>query len=83
MKYIALVVIMAMSSNFLLFGQKDKEPIKIEVKDSEKKVDIIVDGELFTSYIYPDMLTVLIFGTIQMQSLRRKRMGLAQFPTNL
>lgn len=54
MKYIALVVIMAMSSNFLLFGQKDKEPIKIEVKDSEKKVDVMVDGKLFTSYIYPD-----------------------------
>ncbi|AKP49619.1 DUF6807 domain-containing protein [Cyclobacterium amurskyense] len=54
MKYIALVVIMAMSSNFLLFGQKDKEPIKIEIKDGEKKVDVMVAGELFTSYIYPD-----------------------------
>lgn len=54
MKYIALVVIMAMSSNSLLFGQKDKEPIKIIANDAEKKVDVMVDGELFTSYIYPD-----------------------------
>jgi hypothetical protein len=54
MKYIALVTIIAMSSNFLSFGQQDKEPIEIEVKESEKKVDVMVDGELFTSYIYPD-----------------------------
>ena len=37
----------------LLFAQK-KESIDLNVKEGEKKVDVLIGGELFTSYIYPD-----------------------------
>ncbi len=39
----------AMSSS-VLFAQK----IDLKVNDAEKKVDVMIDGKLFTSYIYPD-----------------------------
>lgn len=55
MKYKALILIMVMSSSIILVGQKkNKEAIELKVSDSEKKVDVMVDGKLFTSYIYPD-----------------------------
>ena len=34
--------------------EKATERFQISVNDSEKKVDILCDGELFTSYIYPE-----------------------------
>ncbi len=37
----------------LLFAQK-KEAIDLNVKEAEKKVDVLIGGELFTSYIFPD-----------------------------
>lgn len=37
----------------LLFAQK-KEAIDLNVKEAEKKVDVLIGGKLFTSYIYPD-----------------------------
>lgn len=55
MKYNALILIIVMSSSTVLFGQKkNKEAIELKVSDSEKKVDVMVDGKLFTSYIYPE-----------------------------
>jgi hypothetical protein len=36
----------------LLFGQS-KQPIDLKVNEAEKKVDVLIDGKLFTSYIYP------------------------------
>lgn len=55
MKYKALILIIVMSSSTVLFGQKkNKEAIELKVSDSEKKVDVMVDGKLFTSYIYPE-----------------------------
>jgi len=40
---------------FLLAGCQPKVPeIRFEVKSQEKKVDVLVDGMLFTSYIYPE-----------------------------
>ena len=39
----------------LLHGQHgNMQPIELNVHEAEKKVDIMVDGKLFTSYIYPD-----------------------------
>ncbi len=55
MKYQAILLILIMSSSTMLFGQKmKKEPIEIKVNEAEKKVDIMVGGDLFTTYMYPD-----------------------------
>lgn len=55
MKYSALILLMVVGSNTVLFGQnKDKEAIDLKVSDSERKVDVLVDGKLFTAYIYPE-----------------------------
>ncbi|MBD3628935.1 PmoA family protein [Cyclobacterium sp.] len=55
MKYSAIILIMVMSSSTLLFAQKkSKEKIELQVNEAEKKVDVMVGGEHFTSYIYPD-----------------------------
>jgi hypothetical protein len=41
----------------ILFCQcGNKQQIDLEVNDSEKKVDILFDGKLFTSYIYPESI---------------------------
>lgn len=45
----------ALTSSFLLFNQCKSGPaIDLKVNTAEKKVDVLVDGKLFTSYIYPD-----------------------------
>lgn len=55
MQYQAILLILIMSSSTMLFGQKmKKESIEVNVNESEKKVDIMVGGELFTTYMYPD-----------------------------
>lgn len=55
MKYSAIILILIMSSSTLLFAQKkSKEKIELQVNEAEKKVDVMVGGEHFTSYIYPD-----------------------------
>jgi len=39
----------------LLYAQHgNMKPIELNVHEAEKKVDVMVDGKLFTSYIYPD-----------------------------
>jgi len=44
-----------LSSSMLLLGQHGNQlPIELKVNGAEKKVDVMVDGKLFTSYIYPD-----------------------------
>jgi len=47
-----------LSSSLLLISQcntSSKQPsVDLVVNDAEKKVDVLVDGELFTSYIYPE-----------------------------
>ena len=52
MKYKTLLLVAALSSSSLLFGQS-KQPIDLKVNEAEKKVDVLIDGKLFTSYIYP------------------------------
>ncbi len=55
MKYKVLILVAVICSNSLLFGQSDsKIPVDLKVNEGEKKVDVMVDGKLFTSYIYPD-----------------------------
>jgi hypothetical protein len=39
----------------LLFSQCSSKPrVDLQVNDAEKRVDVLVDGKLFTAYIYPD-----------------------------
>ncbi len=63
-KYIVAIAILISSVNFMSCSSKKSENTKTEeVKaqkkiqlirnDAEKKVDVMIDGELFTSYIYP------------------------------
>ncbi|WP_163380911.1 PmoA family protein [Cyclobacterium sp. SYSU L10401] len=55
MKYSAIILIMIISSSSLLFAQKkSKEKIEIQVNEAQNKVDVMVGGKVFTSYIYPD-----------------------------
>jgi hypothetical protein len=49
------VIMTALICSLLLFTQcVDKITIDLKENAAEKKVDILVDGKLFTSYIYPD-----------------------------
>ncbi len=55
MKYKAFLVLAALSSSVLLYSQCSTKPmIDLHVSEVEKKVDVMIDGKLFTSYIYPD-----------------------------
>ena len=55
MKFRALIFLAAISSSMLLLSQCSSEPVfDLKANEAEKKVDVMVDGELFTSYIYPD-----------------------------
>ncbi|MDX9923350.1 MAG: PmoA family protein [Ignavibacteriaceae bacterium] len=46
------------SFSFLLNAQSDSK-FKIVNNDPEKKIDILIDGKLFTSYLYSDEIPVL------------------------
>ena len=53
MKYKILMTVL--TGSLLLFNQcSNAQKLDLQVKDTEKKVDVLVDGKLFTSYIYPD-----------------------------
>jgi hypothetical protein len=39
-----------------LSGLAQKKAVKFETDEKNKKVDVLIDGKLFTSYIYPDDL---------------------------
>ena len=55
MKYRTFMLLAALSSSMLLLSQCSTKPtVDLQVNDAEKKVDVMVDGKLFTSYIYPD-----------------------------
>lgn len=55
MKYIVLIFMTVLIGSTSLLGQSAKKPaIDLKVNKADKKVDVMVDGELFTSYIYPD-----------------------------
>lgn len=57
MKFRALIFLAAIASTTLLLCQCSSETsIDLKVKDAEKKVEVLIDGELFTAYIYPDLI---------------------------
>ncbi len=44
-----------LSSSLLLFSQCESGPeIDLKENEAEKKVDVLIDGKLFTSYIFPE-----------------------------
>lgn len=50
-----ILLLVCMGIQFSINGCKEGTPvIDLKVKDQEKKVDVLIDGILFTSYIYPD-----------------------------
>lgn len=54
-----LLIIIACAAFFCSFftGCTDEVPlIELQVKEQEKKVDVLIDGQLFTSYIYPETI---------------------------
>jgi len=54
-----LLIIIACAAFFCSFfaGCTDEVPlVELQVKEQEKKVDVLVDGQLFTSYIYPETI---------------------------
>ena len=51
----AILAIAILTFSTLLMGQQSVEPeITLRVKEAEQKVDVLIDGQQFTSYIYPD-----------------------------
>ena len=54
MIYKAIILTAVLSISTLLSAQHgNMQTIEFQVKDAERKVDILIDGKLFTSYIYP------------------------------
>lgn len=54
MKYRFLMLLTVFTGSTALFGQSKELSIDLKADEAEKKVDVMVGGELFTSYIYPD-----------------------------
>jgi hypothetical protein len=55
MKNNAITILAVLSCSMLLFVQCSQKPmVDLQVNEAEKRVDVMVDGKLFTSYIYPD-----------------------------
>ncbi|MEA3479143.1 MAG: PmoA family protein, partial [Bacteroidota bacterium] len=51
------IFLAAISSSMLLLSQCNSEAVlDLKVNEDEKKVDVMVNGKLFTSYIYPDQI---------------------------
>jgi len=56
-KNFAFMAYAILSFSILLVSQCSTEPeISLRVNGTEQKVDVLIDGQLFTSYIYPDMI---------------------------
>jgi hypothetical protein len=57
MKNRVFTLLAALCSISLIFSQCSSEAVlDLEVNEDEKKVDVVVDGKLFTSYIYPEQI---------------------------
>ena len=55
MKYTLLMLIAVFTGGPALFCQSTKKPnIDFKTDEADSKVDVLVGGELFTSYMYPD-----------------------------
>lgn len=57
MKHKAFFLPAVLISSILLFSQCSQQPVlDLKVNEAEKKVEVLVEGTLFTSYIYPDQI---------------------------
>ena len=57
MKFRAFFLLTALLGSTLLLSQCSNEAeLDLVVNEAEKKVDVLLDGKLFTSYIYPDQI---------------------------
>jgi hypothetical protein len=57
MKLKVFILLAAFGSSILLLSQCSSEAaLDLQVNEAEKKVDVLIDGTLFTSYIYPDQI---------------------------
>ena len=57
MKYKTLPILVILTFSMLIFVQcNKKQTVNLQVNEAEKKVDVLIDGEFFTSYIYPDKI---------------------------
>ncbi|MFO7671964.1 MAG: PmoA family protein [Bacteroidales bacterium] len=50
------VLTVLMGSMPLLSQCTTRQVVELKANDAEKKVDVFIDGKLFTSYIYPDVI---------------------------
>ncbi len=53
MKSHSIILLLTILSIVPCFAQSKKDRIQLTIKDKEQKVDVLVDGKLFTSYFYP------------------------------
>ncbi|NOR75605.1 MAG: hypothetical protein GQ525_10645 [Draconibacterium sp.] len=57
MKYKTLPILVILTFSMLIFVQcNKKQVVNLKVNEAEKKVDVMIDGDFFTSYIYPDKI---------------------------
>ncbi len=57
MKNIAIVFLTALSLSAPLFSQcNTNQVIELKAVEAEKRVDVMIEGKLFTSYIYPEVI---------------------------
>jgi hypothetical protein len=55
MKRILFISTTVLTVCFLFFSHcTSRKPVDLNINEAEKKVDVIIDGKLFTSYIYPE-----------------------------
>ncbi len=53
MKSFSILLLTVILSISQCFAQSKKDRIQLIIKDKEHKIDVLVDGKLFTSYFYP------------------------------
>lgn len=53
MKSFSIILTLTILSIGQCFAQSKKDRIQLIIKDKEHKIDVLVDGKLFTSYFYP------------------------------
>lgn len=69
MKYRPLILITILSCSLFLFSKcNSKKAVDLQVNETEKKVDILIDGKLFTSYIYPDKIKKPVLWPVMSQA---------------
>ncbi len=54
----SIFTLLFFAASCFVFARCTEQPpsVDLRVKDKDKKVDVLVDGQLFTSYIYPETL---------------------------